>query len=108
MGCGEGLETQPSGKGSPSGRLNQTQMGGWGGVGPRGSWGSGSSLMGCSPACRWAEAAGQADPKVRPHCSRLRGGEGDRPQQNKVATSTPRGIDENVHLGGVCYSDSKK
>ena len=49
MGCGEGLETGPSGKGSLSGKVNQTQMGGWGGVGPRVSWGSGKQLDGLQP-----------------------------------------------------------
>ena len=36
-------------EGSPSGTVNQTQMGGWGVVGPRVSWDSGKQLDGLQP-----------------------------------------------------------
>lgn len=63
MGYGEGLEAGPHGKGLQW--HNESSSDG------EGPGATGSSLTGCSPACRWAEAADtalkgwKAGPKVR-------------------------------------------
>ena len=85
-------------------------------------WGGTQSVMGLWEAAWWAAALPAGGLRLLVRLTQrwdhivpdwgeervARGGEGDRPQQNKVATSTQRCIDEHVHLSGVCYSNSKK